>query len=67
MLEQFSSTYDGLPAARFSTARECLKLEKQLAQAGHSFKTKIIPAKRKRPREVIVILLGKGEPDGTRD
>lgn len=58
LLTMFDSSYEGLPAARFGTAQECAAFQQELAKAGFSYKTKVVPPKgKRRAREMVVMLL----------
>jgi hypothetical protein len=52
----FSTTYNGVPAARLKSALEAHNLEAMLRDAGHSYQTKISKSK-KTGREFVVMLL----------
>jgi hypothetical protein len=58
ILNLFSDTYDGLPAARLRSASEAHNLEAALRHASHSYKTKINKT-RKYGREFIVMLVNE--------
>ena len=58
ILTRFDSSYEGLPAARFESAQEYEAFRLQVAGAGYSYKTKVVPAKAKRrPREIVLQLI----------
>lgn len=62
ILSEFTSGFAGMPAARFATSAEALRLEVALRQAGVSYQTKIRKSK-KNGREFVVILLMPPVPD----
>ena len=62
ILSEFTSVFAGMPAARFATSAEALRLEVALRQEGVSYQTKIRKSK-KNGREFVVILLMPPVPD----
>ena len=66
ILATFDSQYDGAPAVRLHSLREHEALCVALESEGHSYRTKIVPPRGRthrrpkgRPREIVVILVGK--------
>lgn len=65
ILTRFDSSYEGLPAARFASAKEYDLFRQTLVEAGYSFKTKVVPPKGdRRAREIVVMLISTRAPDG---
>jgi hypothetical protein len=56
LLSEFTTLFAGIPAARFATSDEALRLEIALREKGVSYQTKIRRSK-ERGREFVVILL----------
>ena len=65
ILTRFDSSYEGLPAARFDSAKEYDQFRRLVVEAGYSFKTKVVPPKgNRRSLEIVVMLISTRTPDG---
>lgn len=57
ILSEFTSTFAGVPAARFTTSDAALRLEVALRQAGVSYQTKIRKTKKDGLTFIVALLM----------
>jgi hypothetical protein len=57
LLNTFNSSYDNLPATKFDTTRRYHEFANSLIDAGVSFRVRILKRTRRKPSQIIVMLL----------
>jgi len=57
LIKQFDQEYEELPATRFNTTRAYHDFANDLIERGVSFRVKILKKRRRRPSQIVVMLL----------